>query len=91
MKIIDNYMLKEIAGNYIVIPVGQNIIDYKSMLHLNETGAFIWKKLENETSYQDLLDALANEYEASSDEISIIKNDLDEFLDHMRSMKLLSE
>lgn len=89
MKIAENYLLKEIAGNYVVIPTGQNIIDYKRMLHLNETGAFIWKLLENDISYEDIMDALIKEYEASDDDRSIIQSDLNEYLDHMRKLNLI--
>lgn len=91
MKIADGYMLKEIAGNYVVIPVGQNVVDYKSMLHLNETGAFIWKQLENNCTYNEVVDALMKEYEATEQEKEIIVNDLNEFLAHMNSMQLLTE
>ena len=91
MRLTDGYMLKEIAGNYVVIPVGQNIVDYKSMLHLNETGAFIWKLLESCTTYDSIIDALASEYEATPEERSILQNDLDDFIHQMKSMKLLLE
>lgn len=89
MKIADGYMLKQIAGNYVVIPIGQNIVDYKSMLHLNETGAFIWRKLEADSSYDNLVNDLMIEYEAEQEESSIIKSDLNEFIAQMKSMKLL--
>lgn len=91
MKIANGYMLKEIAGNYVVIPVGQNIVDYKSMLHLNETGAFIWKQMEAGSSYDEIVTALMKEYEATEDERSIITSDLDEFISQMNSMQLLSD
>lgn len=89
MKLQDGYMLQEIAGNYVVIPVGQNVIEYKSMLHLNETGAFIWRQLDSNITYQNLLDALITEYEAEEEEKDMIKKDLDEFLSHMKSLNLL--
>ncbi len=89
MRIADGYILKEIAGNHVVIPVGQNIVDYKSILHLNETGAFIWKQLENETTYNKVIEALIKEYEVTKEETPMIEKDLDEFITHMNDMQLL--
>lgn len=90
MKIADGYMLKEIAGNFVVIPIGQNIVDYKSMLHLNETGAFIWKQIDEGSDYTKIVDALMKEYEATEEERTIITSDLDEFILQMNSMQLLT-
>lgn len=80
MKMKSDYLLKEIVGNYVVIPVGQNIVDYKKILHLNQTGAFICKCLEEEITYEDLLNKLYIEYEAEEEDKAIIQSDLDEFL-----------
>ena len=91
MKLKENYMLREIAGNFVVIPVGQNVVDYKNMLHLNETGVFLWNALQNEITFETLLKNMTVEYEASEDEISILEKDLNEFLDKLRTMELLIE
>ena len=91
MKLKENYMLREIAGNFVVIPVGQNVVDYKNMLHLNETGVFLWNALQNEITFETLLKNMTVEYDASEDEISILEKDLNEFLDKLRTMELLIE
>lgn len=91
MKIKENYMLREIAGNFVVIPVGQNVADYKNMLHLNETGVFLWKALQNEITFEEILNNMITEYEASEDEVPILEKDLNEFLNKLRSLELLIE
>lgn len=91
MKLKENYMLREIAGNFVVIPVGQNVVDYKNMLHLNETGVFLWNALQNEITFEKLLKNMAEEYEASEDEVSILEKDLNEFLDKLRKLDLFVE
>lgn len=91
MKVKENYMLREIAGNFVVIPVGQNVADYKNMLHLNETGVFLWNELQNEISFDELLKRMAVKYEASEDEVSILEKDLNEFLDKLRKLEVLME
>lgn len=91
MKLKENYMLREIAGNFVVIPVGQNVVDYKNMLHLNETSVFLWNELQNEINFETLLKNMTVKYEASEDEVSILEKDLNEFLDKLRKMELLVE
>lgn len=42
MRINDNYVLREIAGEYMLVPIGaENSIN--GMIVLNEVGASIWK------------------------------------------------
>ena len=89
MKLAENYMLREIAGNYVVIPVGQNVVDYKGMLHLNSTGAFICQCLENDTTREDILSKLYVEYEAEEADKPIIDADLDDFLENAKSIGLI--
>lgn len=80
MKATENYQIKEIAGTSVLIPAGQNVIEYKGILQLNSTAAFIWSQLQEEISYEELLSRLAAEYEAVGDEIKIIRADLDAFI-----------
>ena len=91
MKLSSEFMLKEIAGTYVLIPIGQNIVACKNLLRLNDTGAFIMKKLEAGISYDELLEALAKEYEAEENEIEILRTDLDTFLCQARGINALVE
>lgn len=89
MKLAENYMLKEIAGNYVVIPVGQNVVDYKGMLHLNPTGAFICKCLEEDTSMEAILEKMYAEYQAEEEDKPIITADLNDFIGNAKSIGLI--
>ena len=68
MKIKSGFVIREIAGQYIAVPVGERVNDLHGMIALNETGAFIWKLLENEKTEEDLARALTEEYEVSYEE-----------------------
>ena len=54
-------MLKEVAGSYIVIPVGQ--VDFTAMITLNETGAFLWELLGNDCDIAHLCAKMTAEYD----------------------------
>ena len=68
MRIKSGFVIREIAGQYMAVPVGERVNDLHGMIALNETGAFIWKLLENEKTEEDLARALTEEYEVSYEE-----------------------
>jgi hypothetical protein len=39
MKIKKDFMLREIVGTWIVVPLGERVVDFNGMVTLNETGA----------------------------------------------------
>ena len=89
MKISENYILREIAGEYIVVPTGSAAMDFKGLITLNDTGVFLWKLLQEDDQTKDsLLDALCEEYEAVREEA---KADIEEFLQRIRSEGMLIE
>ena len=65
MKIKEGYMLREVAGSFVVIPLGETAIDFNGMITQNEVGAFLWKKLEIGCTKEDLLEAVLEEYEVA--------------------------
>ena len=67
MKINPNFMLKEIAGDYLVVTVGEDMVDLSDSFTLTESGAFLWKELINDVSEQELVTALLNEYDVDEE------------------------
>lgn len=62
MKLKEGFLLREVAGETVVIPTGANL-DLNMMITLNDTGRFLWEHLENETDVDALVGALLAEYE----------------------------
>lgn len=62
MKLKDGFLLREIAGETVVMPSGGDL-DLNMMITLNETGAFLWKHLQQETNQETLVAALLAEYD----------------------------
>jgi len=61
MKIKDGYILQQVAGQSIVLPIDGDI-DMNAMIKLNETGAFLWERLQTGTTEDELTAALLAEY-----------------------------
>ena len=62
MKLKDGFVLREVAGEHVVIPTGDSL-DLNLMITLNETGVTLWKALEQGGELADLTAALLAEYE----------------------------
>lgn len=63
MKIVEGFILKNIADTFVVVPLGTNTVSFRSIISLNETGAFLWSQLENEITKEQLLEAMLKEYD----------------------------
>ena len=46
MRIKNGFFMREVAGKYVVVPVGAQTNEFKGMIQMNQTGAFLWKALE---------------------------------------------
>ena len=63
MKIKSGFMLREVAGYYVVVPVGEGALNFNGVINLNESGAFLWKTMENDVTEADMVAALLKEYD----------------------------
>ncbi|MBR0276855.1 MAG: PqqD family protein, partial [Clostridia bacterium] len=67
MKIKNGFELKEVADSFIAIPVMENVVDFSSVIMLNETAAFLWKILENEKTKKELVNELLGIYDVTEE------------------------
>ena len=86
MKIKNGYMLREIGGESIVVPVGSRTVDLRGIIKLNDTAAFLWKKLEKVCNRQELIDALLQEFEVDEHTAS---HDVDKFIENLDQNNLM--
>lgn len=86
MKISEDYIIRQIAGEYIVVPTGKAAVKLNGLINLNETGAFLWKLLQEGASKEELLSGLLSEYDADEE---TAKADLEEFLDRLSAEGIL--
>lgn len=63
MKIKQNFMLREIAGTWLVVPLAERVVDFNGIITLSETGAFLWGVLEKGASVDELVGKLLLEYD----------------------------
>lgn len=86
MKIKGEFVLREIAGDTILVPVGQTALKMNGMITLDPVAAVIWKALEEEQSREAILEQILDQFEVTEETAG---KDLDEFLTQMKNADLL--
>lgn len=86
MKINKNFVLKEVAGTYLVVAVGDAVKTFNKVINLNETGAFLWRQLENNVTKEQLVDALTAEYKVEREEAT---KDIEGFIEGLKQVNIL--
>lgn len=67
MKIKDGFILRKLPGMNLVMPTGKNVKNYNGSLMLNDTGAFIFERLQQGGSPEEIAQALTAEYDVTSE------------------------
>lgn len=87
MKLKNTFLLRSIAGQTVVLPTSAEL-DLNMMITLNETGAFLWERLVEETDEAALVEALLGEYDVDAD---TAKNAVSGFVKKLRDNGFLAE
>ena len=85
MKIKEGFILRNVAGSNVGVPIGQATLDFNGMMSLNDTGAFLFERLIEGTTRENLIKDLVNVYEIDK---TIAERDVDEFIEKVESENL---
>lgn len=86
MKVKEGFMLREIADSWVIVPLGTRTVEFNGIMTLNESGAFLWRKLEGGAELCDLVSAIKSEYNVND---KIAAADVKEFIDAVNAKDLL--
>lgn len=87
MKIKKDFIMREIDGEYLLIPANATALEFNGIITVNEVGAFIWNQLETCDSKDTLVQAILQEYDVDEDTAS---KDLEEFLAVFQKANLIT-
>ena len=81
-----DYILREIAGETILIPSGAAAQKFNGLVTLNELGSFIWSTLAEDMTLDALTARITDAYEIDA---ATAKADAEEFLAELRKVGAL--
>ncbi len=77
MKIKSGFVVRQVGGESVVVPVGEMSKKFHGMINLNETGAFLWGFYTTEHTVEEGVNALLGEYEV---EKAVAQADVERFV-----------
>ena len=80
------YVLRQIAGEYLAVPISNEAGDDANIVILNPVSQVIWNKLENGASFNEISEVVTTEFEVSKEEATA---DIKEFLNRLEEAGLL--
>lgn len=88
MKIKSGFVLRNIAGEHIVMPTGKNIGVFDGTIVLNEVAAFVWEQMTESCSREELVQSILSEFDVDRAQAEM---DLDALLEKLRGYQVIEE
>ena len=88
MKIKSGFTLRNMLGDHIVMPTGTNISQFDGAIVLNDVSAFIWEKLSEGCSREELVEDILSEFDVDRERA---ETDLDALLEKLRGYDIMEE
>lgn len=88
MKVSNDFLLREIAGEYMIVPVGAAASNFVGLISMNEVAKVIFEALSVERTAEELVDLILKEYDVDRE---TAHQDILEFLQKLRDIGALIE
>lgn len=82
MTIKEDFVLRQVADTWVVLPIGSETANFNGMMKLNESAVVLWKTLENGSDRDGLIAALRAEYDVDP---ALAGADVDNFIERLRN------
>ena len=86
MKRNPDFLLKNVAGKQVLVPVGKAAAAFPGMITINGSGKFIWELLSEDKSIDQVVEAITVQYEIDAE---TAKKDVTIFVDRLRTAKAI--
>lgn len=87
-RIRPDFILRKIAGEYAIVPVGSDNVFSNTVMAPNHTAVFLWKEFEHASTIQDAVIHALEKYDADEE---IIRESTDKFVKEALSYRVLEE
>lgn len=63
MRVKDQLVLREIVGQYIIVPIMERVKEVPSMVYISSSAAYLWQHMEGrEFTLDELVDLIISKY-----------------------------
>lgn len=86
MKIKNGFVVREIAGECVVVALGEASKIFNGIIKLNPTARIMWDMLAKGSDKDAVVDAILNEYEVDRATVEV---DFDRFVEKLKGANIL--
>ncbi len=86
MKRRDDFILQNVAGEWLLLPIGEQVMDLNGIITLNETSAHLWDLLAEERDAGELAASLSEHFEVDA---TTATADVQTFLEEISRLRLI--
>lgn len=88
MKLKGNFILRQVVGEWIAVPVGETTLKVGGMIVLNPVSRVIWQVLDSGADMDAIVQAVTDQFDVTEDEA---RSDVAAFIQQMRAENLIIE
>lgn len=88
MKRNAQFILSDVAGSHLLVPIGKLTADFNGVVSLNDMAVVMWNLLESDTTPEALLAAVLTEYDVPAEQAGA---EIADFLNQLRKLGCLEE
>ena len=90
MKLKDGLILREVAGQYVVVPTGKRVQEVTSIVYISSSGAYLWDYMkDHEFEKEDLVAKIMEHYSGVTEEQAAA--DIEKFLKTLADNNILDD
>ena len=90
MKLKDGLILREVAGQYVIVPTGKRVREVTSIVYISSSAAYLWDYMKNhEFEKEDLVERIMEYYEGVTREKAA--EDIEKFLKTLADHNILDD
>ena len=86
MKLRYKFALQKVGNGIVAVAIEEDALEYSEILRMNSTGGYILEQLQNDISYDELIERMLQKYDADKATIEIV---LANFLGMLLAKKIL--
>lgn len=90
MKLKDGLILRETAGQHVIVPIGKRVQEVRHIVYLSSSAAYLWEYMKNhEFEKTDLVKQIMEHYDGVTEEQAA--EDVEKFLGKLAENGILEE
>lgn len=90
MKLKDGLILREVAGQYVIVPTGKRVREVTNIVYISSSAAYLWDYMkDHEFEKEDLVKRIMEHYTGVTEEKA--SENIDKFLNILSANNILDD